>query len=194
MIGRLTGRVLEKAPDRLLLEVGGVGYDVAISLTTFGRLTESEGVLTLHTHLIVREDAHQLYGFSAPDERALFRSLIGVNGVGPRLALAILSGPDADAFAAAVLEKNVQALTGLPGVGKKTAERLIVEMQDRVAAAAAAPAEDAARSHIAADAEAALVGLGYRPREVARAMASVSAPAEDLETLIRQALKALMQG
>ena len=196
MIGRLVGDILERHPGQVLLDVSGVGYEVEVSLNTFAALASVEGPVALHTHLVVREDAHVLFGFSTREERELFRTLIRVNGVGPKLALAILSGLEASAFAAAVRDNDVKTLTGLPGVGRKTAERLIVEMRDKLdglAVAASLPASAAPTSPVE-DAEAALIGLGYRPQEAARAIAAIEAPAGDVETLIRQALKQLMQG
>ncbi len=194
MIGRLRGSVVERTPGQLLLDVGGVGYDVEISLTTFAAVGDTGEPITLHTQLIVREDAQILFGFYSLAEREMFRSLIKVNGVGPKMALAILSGLEADEFARAILGGDLKALTGLPGVGKKTAERLIVEMKDKVQAAA--PINDDSSIGLSAvtdDVESALIGLGYRPQEAALAISRVEAPAEDVETLIKQALKVLMQ-
>jgi len=194
MIGRLTGSVIERTPGALLLDVSGVGYEVEISLTTSAALAEMEGPVVIHTHLVVRDDAHLLYGFATLDEREMFRTLIRVNGVGPKMALGILSGLDADSFARAVLGDDVKALTALPGVGKKTAERLIIEMRDKVEMLGATLAETPGPMSvdINEDAESALIGLGYKPQEAARAIAQVEDPAEDVETLIRQALKVLM--
>lgn len=195
MIGRLTGLVIEREPHQLVLEVQGVGYEVEIPLTTFYYLAELEGQVTLYTHLVVRDDAHLLYGFSSPNEREMFRTLIKVNGVGPRMALAILSGLDATSFAASILDGDLKTLTGLPGVGKKTAERLIVEMRDKVSSFGLAGADNSGKivADVTQDAEAALMGLGYKPQEAALAVSQVETPAEDLETLIRQALKQLMK-
>jgi Holliday junction DNA helicase RuvA len=195
MIGRLVGIVVEREPGQLLIDVGGVGYEVEISLNTFAQLAEIQGAVTLHTHLVVRDDAHLLYGFGTTQERVMFRALIKVNGVGPRMALAILSGLDAANFAAAVLNNDVKTLTGLPGVGKKTAERLIIEMRDKVEAFGIVTegATSIAAGDVSEDAESALIGLGFRPQEAARALSQIDDPAEDVETLIKQALKLLMQ-
>lgn len=194
MIGRLHGQVIERTLNLVLLDVGGVGYEVEISLNTAASLAETEGPVTLHTHLIVRDDAHQLFGFVSPVEREMFRALIKVNGVGPRMAVAILSGLKADEFAAAVRGNDVKTLTALPGVGKKTAERLIIEMRDKVDSFAdQVDVTVTMPVSVIEDAESALVGLGYKPQEAALALSQIQAPAEDVETLIRQALKQLMQ-
>lgn len=194
MIGRLSGNILERTPGTLLLDVNGVGYDIEISLTTSSQLAETEGLVVVHTHLVVRDDAHLLFGFATLDEREMFRALIRVNGVGPKMALAILSGLDAEAFARAVMNDDVKSLTSLPGVGKKTAERLIIEMRDKVETLGVSATEIPSKMpvDITEDAESALIGLGYRPQEAARALARVEDPAADVESLIRQALKVLM--
>jgi Holliday junction DNA helicase RuvA len=207
MIGRLTGLVIESAPGQLLLDVGGVGYEVEISLTTYAHILEIQGLeaqgletqgpVTVHTHLVVRDDAHLLYGFASAGEREMFRTLIKVNGVGPRMALGILSGLDSVSFARAVTGNDVKALTALPGVGKKTAERLIIEMRDKVDSfdvdVSGSDNLSTMTINVIEDAESALIGLGYRPQEAARAISRVSDPAEDVESLIRQALTLLMQ-
>jgi len=195
MIGRLTGLLIESAPGQLLLDVGGVGYEVEISLTTYAQVLEREGPVTVYTHLVVRDDAHLLYGFASAGEREMFRALIKVNGVGPRMALGILSGLDSASFARAVTGNDVKALTALPGVGKKTAERLIIEMRDKVDSFDGSGLDNPSTItiNVIEDAESALIGLGYRPQEAARAVSRVSDPAEDVESLIRQALKLLLQ-
>ena len=198
MIGRLRGTLLEKQPPQLLLDVGGVGYEVSAPMTTFYELPETGNEVTLHTHLAVREDAHVLYGFLREQDRALFRNLIKVSGVGPKLALAILSGMSADEFAGCVHGGNSAALTKLPGVGKKTAERLVIEMKDRlkdwqgaalpgaVAGAAATPASDAVK-----DAISALVGLGYKPQEASKMVSRLECEGLSSEEVIRLALKSM---
>ena len=195
MIGRLAGLVLECTPGLVLLDVNGVGYELEISLRTFSRMSESEGPVVLYTHLAVREDAQSLYGFATVEEQKLFRTLIGVKGVGPRLALTLLSGLDARAFAEAVLNKDVGCLTALPGVGRKTAEQLIFDFRDKVDALGVSSAEIPGKmsSSVTDDAETALVGLGYRPQEVSRVIARIENPADEVEALIRQTLKLLMQ-
>ena len=133
MIGRLRGILLEKQPPQLLLDLNGICYELQAPMSTFYRLPEIGQSITLYTHLIVREDAHLLYGFSQEHERTLFRTLIKVSGVGPKSALTILSGIEADAFVRCVMDNDVASLSPLPGIGKKTAERLVVEMRDRLA-------------------------------------------------------------
>lgn len=195
MIGRLRGQIAQISPQQLLIDVGGVGYEVEISLNTFAALADIKSEAVVFTHLVVREDAQLLFGFSSADERELFRTLIKVNGVGPKMALAILSGLDASSFAACILDGDVKTLTGLPGVGKKTAERLIIEMRDKVTTLAGEhrPEIDAVTANIADDAEAALIGLGYRPQEAALALSKLEDPGQDLEALIKRALKILMK-
>jgi Holliday junction DNA helicase RuvA len=200
MIGRLHGTLLEKQPPQLLLDVGGVGYEVSAPMTTFYELPETGSQVTLHTHLAVREDAHVLYGFLREQDRLLFRTLIKVSGVGPKLALAILSGMSADEFAGCVQSGDAAALTRLPGVGKKTAERLVIEMKDRLkdwqgvtlttetAEVGAAPASAALK-----DAISALVSLGYKPQEASRMVSQVEGEGLASEELIRLALKAAAQ-
>ena len=168
MIGRVQGKILEKNSHQVVVDVQGLGYEVEIPLTTFFHLGESGSEVMLYTHLVVREDAHLLFGFSTVSERELFRALIKVNGVGPKLAVAILSGVDVKAFSRCIQNNDVKALTALPGVGKKTAERLIIEMRDRLPALADGFLPSAQRApDVVADAEAALIGLGYKPQEAA---------------------------
>jgi Holliday junction DNA helicase RuvA len=196
LIGRLTGDIIEKDPQQLVMDVGGVGYEVEIPLSTFYVLAEKEGHVTLFTHLVVRDDAHLLFGFASTEEREMFRTLIKVNGVGPKMAIAILSSLDAGSFAASILDGDLKTLTGLPGVGKKTAERLIIEMRDKVSSFSVADASHTGKVvvDVSGDAEAALIGLGYRPQEASLAISQIDDPAEDIETLIKQALKHLMKG
>ncbi|MCW8957412.1 MAG: Holliday junction branch migration protein RuvA [Gammaproteobacteria bacterium] len=198
MIGRLRGTLLEKQPPLLLVDVGGVGYEVEAPMGTFYQLPEAGATVTLHTHLVVREDAHLLFGFATESERRLFRTLIKVNGVGAKLALTILSGISADEFARCVQESDSASLVRLPGVGKKTAERLIVEMRDRLAdwegsvslpgAASAASAEPGAADELK-DAISALVSLGYKPPEASRLVSKVESEGLSSEQIIRAALK-----
>lgn len=200
MIGRLRGNILEKQPPMLLVEAAGIGYEVQASMTTFYRLPEVGQEIILYTHLVVREDAHLLFGFADQRERALFRTLIKVNGVGPKLALTILSSIDADDFVRCVQLQDSASLTRLPGIGKKTAERLIIEMRDRLTSWDGVPQEIVAminpgtasnsRSAIQ-DAVSALVTLGYRPQEASRAVALVENQELSREELIRLALKGL---
>lgn len=197
MIGRLQGILLEKSAPELLVDVHGVGYELQAPMSTFAMLGNLGDSVLLYTHLAIREDAHQLYGFSDKSQRTLFRTLIKVSGVGPKLALAILSGMDVNAFASCVHNQDTVALTKLPGVGKKTAERLIVEMKDRLKEwqapaplwQAADQVEQASADQILQEAESALVALGYKPAEAARMLNKVAGESSSAEELIRQALK-----
>jgi Holliday junction DNA helicase RuvA len=197
MIGRLRGTLLEKRPPQLLLDVGGVGYEVDAPMSTFYVLPEPGQPVTLHTHLVVREDSHTLYGFAAESERSLFRSLIKVNGVGAKLALTILSGISPEGFVTCVQHQDTAALVRLPGVGKKTAERLIVEMRDRLSdwqdaspatvggGDSAAPMEEAVS---------ALIALGYKAPEASRMVRAVDGAAElDSAEIIRMALQSAVK-
>ncbi|WP_163557111.1 Holliday junction branch migration protein RuvA [Halomonas sp. NO4] len=205
MIGRLRGTLLDKQPPWLVVDVAGVGYELEASMTTLVTLPGVGEGVSLYTHLVVRDDAHLLYGFAREQERALFRALIRVNGIGPKLALAILSGMDETAFMHCVMDDDAKALTRLPGVGKKTAERLIIEMRDRFPhwersdAAAFAPAgaagasAAAARQDPLADAEAALVSLGYKPAEATKMLADVD-EGLSTEAMIKAALTRRLAG
>jgi Holliday junction DNA helicase RuvA len=197
MIGMLRGRIITRQPPMLLIDVNGVGYEVEAPMSTFYALPEGDQAVTLHTHLAVREDAHILYGFAREGDRALFRALLKVNGVGGKMALAILSGMTADEFALCVQAGDIAALTRLPGVGKKTAERLVVEMRDRLeglsgnaaplsatAAPMGVPGGDAT-----ADAVSALVALGYKPAEASRMVRAVAQDGLATEALIKAALQ-----
>ncbi|ACT07098.1 Holliday junction DNA helicase RuvA [Dickeya chrysanthemi Ech1591] len=205
MIGRLRGIVLEKQPPLVLIEAGGVGYEVHMPMTCFYELPDLGQEAVIFTHFVVREDAQLLFGFNNKQERALFRELIKVNGVGPKLALAILSGMSAQQFVSAVERQEINTLVKLPGVGKKTAERLVVEMKDRFKglngdlfnadsdmALPAQTGEAAPQADPQAEAEAALVALGYKPQEASRMVNKVSRPGADCETLIRDALRAAL--
>jgi Holliday junction DNA helicase RuvA len=201
MIGRLSGTLLEKQPPWLVVDVGGVGYELEASMNTLVALPGSGERVSLYTHLSVRDDAHLLYGFAREQERALFRALIRVNGIGARLALGILSGMDEQAFIRCVMDDDAKALTRLPGVGRKTAERLIIEMRDRFphwepAASGVGLAEhgtsDSRRSPLA-DADAALVSLGYKPAEAARMLAGLEEEGST-EAMIKAALSRRLAG
>lgn len=203
MIGRIRGILIEKAPGHALVECSGLGYEVDIPYTTFFHLPETGQEVTLHTHFAVREDAQSLYGFASRLDRNLFRLLIKVNGVGPKLAVGILSGLDAQQFIRCVEARDVSALVKLPGVGKKTAERLLIDMADRIGqlegqftptvpgSAAPGGSKTAPQaSHDARDeAEAALIALGYKPQEAAKAISKVAEPDMTSEALIRLALR-----
>lgn len=189
MIGRLHGKLIEKTPPQVLVDVGGVGYEVDVPMSTFCNLPAEDSEITLLTHFIVREDAQLLYGFATAAERQTFRALIRISGVGPRIALAVLSGMSTQDLADAVEQGNATLLTRVPGIGKKTADRLVLELKGKLAGNAFAPAGGAA-SAAQADILSALMALGYSERE---AQASVRAlPAEvTVSEGIRLALKAL---
>ena len=189
MIGSLTGTLAAKHPPRLLLEVGGVGYELEAPMSTFYSLPAVGDTVRLHTHLVVREDAHQLFGFASESERSLFRSLLKVTGVGAKVALAILSGISVEGFSRCVLDNDVGALTRVPGIGKKTAERLVVEMRDRVGSGAAVAAGETQSPRD--EASSALVALGYKPAEAARMLDAVKTEHATSEALIREALRAV---
>ncbi len=202
MIGRLHGILIRKQAPALMVDVGGVGYELEAPMSTFYDLPELGQAVTLHTHLVVREDAQLLYGFYREADRALFRTLIKVNGVGPKLALTILSGMAADALVQCVADNDIAALVRLPGIGKKTAERLLIELRDRIGdvhlgvGGSGLPAAELARakSVIASDpvneAVSALVALGYKPQEASRMVKAVASDELASEDIIRQALKA----
>lgn len=195
MIGRLRGIILEKQAPDLVLDVQGVGYEVAAPMSTFCSLPAINEEVSLFTHLVVREDAQLLYGFATTRERLLFRSLLKVNGVGAKLALTILSGSDVDDFSRSVQEGDAESLTRLPGVGKKTAERLIIEMRDRLKDISGAmglkPVVSAAASLAGAKDEAieALISLGYKPIEADKMIRVLASDGLTTEELIRLALQ-----
>ena len=190
MIGSLTGVIAEKAPPKLLIDVGGVGYDVEAPMSTFYTLPPVGERVRLLIHQVVREDALLLYGFGSEAERALFRNLLKVSGVGPRIAMAILSGVSIDVFAQLVHGQDVAALTKIPGVGRKTAERLLVEMRDRLQEPLA-PAVEGSAPPGSAQAEAlnALLALGYKPAEATRLIGAAGDGTQSTEDLIRRALQ-----
>lgn len=200
MIGRLRGTLAEKRPPHLLLDVGGVGYEVEVPMTTLYRLPAQGEVVTLHTHLVVREDAHLLYGFGEKRERELFRELIRLNGVGPKLALALMSSLEVDELVRCVQAQDTSVLVKVPGVGKKTAERLLVELKDRfkawenlpTIAPLVLPNQAAGAASAEADAVSALVALGFKPQEASRAVAAVEGEDLSSEELIRRALKGMV--
>jgi Holliday junction DNA helicase RuvA len=197
MIGMLRGRVLHKQPPFLLLDVNGVGYEVEAPMSTFYALPLGDETVTLHTHLAIRDDAHVLYGFTAESDRALFRALLKVSGVGGKMALAILSGMTTDEFSLAVQAGDAAALTRLPGVGKKTAERLIVEMRDRLEKMGTHPGGATAPGGTAPtgghtpldDAISALLALGYKLVDAQRMTKAVDCEGLATEEIIRAALQ-----
>lgn len=201
MIGRLRGFLAEKHPPHLVLDVNGVGYELEVPMTTLYRLPHVGEPVTLHTHLVVREDAHLLYGFFEKRERELFRELIRLNGVGPKLALALMSGLEVDELVRCVQAQDTSALTRIPGVGKKTAERLLVELKDRFKAweslpgtftlVANGPNAAPLVATAEADAVSALISLGYKPQEASKAVSAIKEKDLSSEDLIRRALKGM---
>jgi holliday junction DNA helicase RuvA len=190
MIGSLRGRIAAKAPPQLRIDVGGVGYELEAPMSTFFHLPAIGQEVSLLTHLVVREDAQLLYGFATPDERRLFRNLLKVSGIGPKIALALLSGISVEAFAQCIVNKDVAALIRVPGIGRKTAERLFVEMRDRIGTLEGEPGM--ARGDGASpgsEALGALIGLGYKPAEAARLLKVVEPGMHTTEELIRRALQ-----
>ena len=196
MIGWLRGTLREKNNSNVLLDVGGIGYEVDIPTLGIARLPPNGEEAELHCHMVVRDDRHELFGFVTRDERDVFRELIKVNGVGPRLGVAILSGLDTGQLARCVREGDIKALQAMPGVGKKTAERVIIDLRDKLDAfetTLTAPTPALPAGGPFEDAEEALIGLGFRPADAARALAQLEDPPDDVETLIRLALKGLGQ-
>lgn len=200
MIGRLRGTLAEKQPPHLVIDVSGVGYELEVPMTTLYRLPAVGEPLTLHTHLVVREDAQLLYGFYEKRDRELFRELIRLNGVGPKLALALMSGLEVDELVRCVQAQDTSALMKVPGVGKKTAERLLVELKDRFKAwetlpgmstLVIEPSAGPAVSNAENDAVSALISLGYKPQEASRAVAGIKEDGLSSEDLIRRALKGM---
>lgn len=202
VIGRLRGTLAEKQPPHLIIDVNGLGYELEVPMTTLYRLPKVGEAVTLHTHLVVREDAHLLYGFHEKRERELFRELIRLNGVGPKLALALMSGLEVDDLIRCVQAQDTSALVKVPGVGKKTAERLLVELKDRFKAWETAPSlftlvsdgpqPVASASTAETDAVSALISLGYKPQEASRAVAAIDAKGLSSEELIRRSLKGMI--
>ncbi len=195
MIGYLRGVLRRKEPPTLLVEVGGVGYELEAPMTTFYELPAVGETVALHTHLVVREDAHLLYGFARETQRRQFRALLKVNGVGPRVALAVLSGLNEAELTRCVINDDVARLTQVPGIGRKTAERLIVELRDKLANDTAVPPISAsagpAERDPLAEAVSALIALGYKPPEASRAVRAVPSQGLSTEEIIRQALQAM---
>jgi Holliday junction DNA helicase RuvA len=201
VIGRLRGTLAEKQPPHVIIDINGLGYELEVPMTTLYRLPSVGEPLTLHTHLVVREDAHLLYGFFEKRERELFRELIRLNGVGPKLALALMSGLEVDELVRCVQAQDTSVLVRIPGVGKKTAERLLVELKDRFKAwevvpgmspLAVEPRVGGAVSSAESDAVSALISLGYKPQEASRAVSAIKADGLSSEDMIRRALKGMV--
>ncbi|AOF52517.1 Holliday junction DNA helicase RuvA [Rodentibacter caecimuris] len=204
MIGRLTGILLEKQPPEILIDVQGVGYELLLPMTSFYDLPELGQETTLFTHLAIREDAHLLFGFAQKTDRTLFRELIKTNGVGPKLALAILSAMSVEQFAYAIEHEELSKLVKIPGVGKKTAERLLVELKGKFKGVkqneffieskhiSSEPAAISYQENSENEAVSALIALGYKPADAAKMVKSVIKPELNSEQLIREALKAAL--
>jgi Holliday junction DNA helicase RuvA len=205
MIGRLRGILIEKQPPEILIEVSGVGYEVNMPMTCFYNLPDEGSEAIVYTHFVVREDAQLLYGFINKTERALFRELLKANGVGPKLGLAILSGMSAKQFVACVHNEDATSLVKLPGVGKKTAERLVLEMKDRLkdwamdlftpftdGAAPLLQEDPTIKGNAKDDAIAALMALGYKAHQAEKAVKNIPGRDHSSEALIKEALKAMM--
>lgn len=200
MIGRLKGLLLVKKPSDLLIDVGGIGYEVRVSMNTFYQLPDEGREVILNTHLVVREDNQTLYGFYDVRERLLFRELIKISGIGPRIALAILSGMETHEFTVHVSGRNADALSRIPGIGKKTSQRLIMEMYDRLnqktfeAFSASSSADCCSVRHSPADdAAEALIALGYKRQDVQRLITPLAGKELTSEEIIRQALKNMVK-
>lgn len=195
MIGWLRGRLAAKTPPTLVLDVNGVGYECEAPMSTFFGLPDTGAEITLRTHLVVREDAHILYAFATEDERRLFRGLLKVSGVGPKIALGILSGLSVADFLRVLEAEDAAALVRIPGVGRKTAERILIDMRDKTGdlsgpGSAFVPMNAAAPPSAHQEASVALVALGYRPQEVVRLLKAAGDDAQTTEELIRRALRA----
>jgi Holliday junction DNA helicase RuvA len=194
VIGFLKGRLAVKQPPMLMVDVNGVGYEMEAPMSTFYGLPATGEAVALFTHLVVREDAHILYAFGTDGERRLFRGLLKVSGVGPKIALGILSGASVDDFLRTIEAEDVAMLTRIPGIGRKTAERVIIEMRDSVKklsmpAAGAGAVEPGATLSAQGEAFSALIALGYKPPEVARLLKSINEPGLSTTEIIRRALK-----
>ncbi|MGH8493902.1 MAG: Holliday junction branch migration protein RuvA [Moraxellaceae bacterium] len=195
MIARLQGLLIEKQPPVLVVDVNGVGYELEAPMSTFYKVTLG-ATITLYVHQVVREDANLLYGFASREERDMCRTLLKVNGVGPKMALAILSGMEAEAFAACIRQNDVTTLTRIPGVGKKTAERLVIEMRDRVgddSTGLFATIGVNLPATAAQDAVTALISLGYKSADAEKAINKVKRDDASAEDLIRSALKNMVK-
>lgn len=200
MIGRIRGVLVDKKPPEIQIDVAGICYEVQVPMSTLYQLPELGKELTLHTHFVVREDAQLLYGFFEEKDKSMFRSLIKINGVGPKMALGILSSMEADEFVRAVRSDDINAMVKMPGIGKKTAERLLIEMRDRLKDWGGAGEEGGVAAPVTAsssmtnDAETALVSLGYKPQQAAHAIAQVLKTKPEIESseeLIRHSLKSM---
>jgi Holliday junction DNA helicase RuvA len=198
VIGRIRGVLVDKKPPEIQIDVAGICYEVQVPMSTLYQLPELGKELTLHTHFVVREDAQLLYGFFEEKDKSMFRSLIKINGVGPKMALGILSSMEANEFVRAVRSNDINAMVKMPGIGKKTAERLLIEMRDRlkdwVGEEGGTQVPVSAGASITSDAETALISLGYKPQQAAHAIAAVLKTNPEIqgsEELIRHSLKSM---
>ena len=200
MIGQIEGTIIEKNPPEILVEVAGITYEILVPMSTLYQLPESGELVRLHTHFSVREDAQTLYGFFDAETKKMFRSLVRVNGVGPKMALGILSGMSVEDFVQAVRNNDSEAMVRMPGVGKKTAERLMIEMRDKMIEWGSddnvgSDLSSQTKSSFTKDAEIAMINLGYKPQQAARAIAQVlkvNPEINDSEELIRFSLKSMI--
>lgn len=202
MIGRLRGMLVDKSPPQLILDVGGVGYEVEAPMSTFYKLPETGSEVILQVHMVVREDAQLLFGFMEKAEKTLFRTLLKVNGVGPKVALAILSSLTVSELVESIEFEDVTRLTQVPGIGKKTAQRLLVELRDKIAAdeigiasftPSATPGGIDPSQTPVADAVHALIALGYKPKDASQAVRSVAEEGDSSEVIIRKALQGMVR-
>jgi len=199
MIGQIKGRLLEKTPPEILVEVGGITYEVLVPMSTLYQLPDLGELIHLHTHFSVREDAQTLYGFFDAKTKRMFRSLVRINGVGPKMALGILSGMSVDDLVQTIQDSDIESMVRMPGIGKKTAERLIIEMRDKLSEwSSIEPHDDhsfASRSQIMKEAEIAMITLGYKSQHAVKAIAQVlknNPEISDSEELIRFSLKSMV--
>jgi Holliday junction DNA helicase RuvA len=191
MIGRIKGQLVELSDNTVLVDVGGVAYELEVTSAALAQLPHAGGTVQLYTHFVVREDAQLLYGFGSRDERDLFRALIRINGVGPKLGLSIISAVSLAQLARCVLDNDAAVLTKVPGVGRKTAERLLMELKDRLddVVLVAEPHASGGDREAVAEAESALISLGYKPLEAQRAVDAVAAAGASVEQMVTAALK-----
>tara|TARA_E500000178_G_scaffold157817_2_gene157562 strand:+ start:2036 stop:2638 length:603 start_codon:yes stop_codon:yes gene_type:complete len=200
VIGQIEGTIIEKNPPEILVEVAGITYEILVPMSTLYQLPESGELVRLHTHFSVREDAQTLYGFFDAETKKMFRSLVRVNGVGPKMALGILSGMSVEDFVQAVRNNDSEAMVRMPGIGKKTAERLMIEMRDKIIEWGSdnnvgSDLSSQTKSSFTKDAEIAMINLGYKPQQAARAIAQVlkvNPEINDSEELIRFSLKSMI--
>lgn len=191
MIGFLRGKIVSKTPPLILLDINGVGYEIESPMTVFYNLPEIGSEVTLQTHLVVREDAHNLFGFSTETDKAMFKTLIKISGVGAKMALAILSNQTAEQFQACIQNNDTAALVKLPGVGKKTAERLIIELRDKLPKLETSPATSS--NNAREEAISALCSLGYKPLDASRMVSAIQPEGKSSETIIRLALQSTLK-